>query len=350
MRPKISIALCTYNGAKYLTSQLESYLSQTQLPDELVVCDDCSLDDTVTILEGFAERAPFSVRIWANNPNIGSTKNFEKAISLCSGDIIFLSDQDDIWMTNKIEKVTNEFDRDDKVGMVFSDVELVDGASESLGGSLFESGIKAEERILIEKGELFSILLGRDIVIGAALTFRSKFTNAILPIPTDIPNMIHDGWIAMIISAVAKYNFLDEPLIKYRQHDEQQTGVANYVPGLFNMAWNDALERGERKHKAMKDHIELLKSYIISRIDPPDQIIDALNAEIQYQKEYALHYQSRREVLNCHVERPWLVIKELLSGRYHRFSNGIRSAARDLFVDPSQETEFYELIDKRKAV
>src|SRR5262249_10160572 len=108
MRPKISIALCTYNGAKYLSSQLESYLAQTCLPDEVVVCDDCSQDETVTILNDFAIRAPFPVRILVNDQNLGSTKNFEKSISLCSGEIIFLSDQDDVWMPNKIERVSSE--------------------------------------------------------------------------------------------------------------------------------------------------------------------------------------------------------------------------------------------------
>src|SRR5262245_33463585 len=126
MNPKISIALCTYNGAKFLSSQLESYLVQTQMPDEVVVCDDRSNDQTVEILKAFAERAPFSVRVLVNDQNLGSTKNFEKAISLCSGEFIFLSDQDDIWNPDKIEKMTAPFENDPDVGLVFSDVELVD--------------------------------------------------------------------------------------------------------------------------------------------------------------------------------------------------------------------------------
>jgi len=86
---KVSIALCTYNGEKFLAEQLKSIAGQTRLPDELVICDDCSQDATVDIVRGFAKVAPFSVRLLTNKTNAGSTKNFERAISLCEGDIIF---------------------------------------------------------------------------------------------------------------------------------------------------------------------------------------------------------------------------------------------------------------------
>ncbi|MCA1556539.1 MAG: glycosyltransferase, partial [Acidobacteria bacterium] len=85
---KFSIALCTYNGARYLPAQLDSIAAQTLLPDELVICDDCSTDETRDVITSFAARAPFAVRLYVNEVNLGSTKNFEQAISLCTGDII----------------------------------------------------------------------------------------------------------------------------------------------------------------------------------------------------------------------------------------------------------------------
>ena len=94
---KISIAMTAFNGAKYINEQLNSFASQTRLPDEVVVCDDISSDDTFEILDNFARSAPFKMIVVRNNKNLGYTKNFEKALSLCSGDLIFLSDQDDIW-------------------------------------------------------------------------------------------------------------------------------------------------------------------------------------------------------------------------------------------------------------
>ena len=349
MKPKISIALCTYNGAKFLSSQLESYLVQTRRPDEVVVCDDRSNDQTVGILKAFAERAPFLVRVLVNDQNLGSTKNFEKAISLCSGEFIFLSDQDDIWNPDKIEKMVGAFENDPDVGLVFSDVELVDESSTIEEKTLFSDSLSLKEREMIENGDLFSVLLNRDVVIGGAMSFRSKYSDYILPIPSDIPIMIHDGWIAMAVSAITKTVFLDQPLIKYRQHAGQQTGVTNYIPGVFKLSWKEAMGKGELKHKIRKERLESFNKHFNSNLDIPGDKLKALKEEIRYQQEYARHYRLRKELSDNHTKRLWPVVGELLSGRYHRFSNGIRSAARDMIVDHEQETEFYEIIDIRKT-
>jgi glycosyltransferase involved in cell wall biosynthesis len=102
--PKISVAMCTYNGSRFIADRLTSMLAPQRLPDELVVCDDHSSDGTAEKLYTFKARAPFPVRVLVNGRNLGSTKNFEKAISLCEGDIIALSDQDDIWAVNRLDK------------------------------------------------------------------------------------------------------------------------------------------------------------------------------------------------------------------------------------------------------
>src|ERR1700704_2935070 len=99
---RIWVALCMYNGADFLSEQLESIAAQTRLPDELVVCDDGSSDDSTDIVRNFAKNASFPVRLEVNEKNLGSTKNFEKAIGLCNGDIISLADQDDVWKLHKL--------------------------------------------------------------------------------------------------------------------------------------------------------------------------------------------------------------------------------------------------------
>src|ERR1700751_2230018 len=101
----ISVALCAYNSSRYGEEQLESIASQSRLPDEVVICDDDSVDDTPSILERFRKEAPFDVRIHRNETNLGVTRNFEKAIALCSGDIIALSDCDDVWRGDKLERL-----------------------------------------------------------------------------------------------------------------------------------------------------------------------------------------------------------------------------------------------------
>jgi len=137
MDARVSIALCTYNGAPYLLEQLQSFCLQTRLPDELIVCDDGSTDDTLRILDDFARNAPFLVQTYTNDHNLGYARNFEKAVSLCTGDIIFLSDQDDVWSVSKVEKVYDRFLLDRRLELVFTDAELVNENLEPIGINLF---------------------------------------------------------------------------------------------------------------------------------------------------------------------------------------------------------------------
>ena len=123
---KISVAMCTYNGARFVGEQLESIAAQTRPPDELVVCDDCSEDTTSQIVRDFATATPFPVQLVVNESIHGSTRNFEKAISLCSGDVIALSDQDDVWRNHKLATIERCFSEDARIGLVFSDAEVVD--------------------------------------------------------------------------------------------------------------------------------------------------------------------------------------------------------------------------------
>lgn len=109
MAPSLSIAVATYNGAKYLAAQLASLADQTVLPAEVVVCDDLSRDDTVRMLEAFAETAPFPVRVFRNDTQLGYARNFARAAKLCSGELICFCDQDDVWAHNKVETLQTHF-------------------------------------------------------------------------------------------------------------------------------------------------------------------------------------------------------------------------------------------------
>src|SRR5262245_21653170 len=133
----ISIALCTYNGARFLPDQLRSFLQQERLPDEVVVCDDASTDATPELLKQFAQTAPFPVRVHVNELNLGSTRNFDKAIRHCTSDIILLADQDDIWLPEKIRRIEDEFRNSTSVGLVISNADLIDDDSRSLRRDLW---------------------------------------------------------------------------------------------------------------------------------------------------------------------------------------------------------------------
>jgi len=218
----ISIALCTYNGEKYLEEQLDSIANQSRLPDELIVCDDNSSDQTLSILQRFSESGCFPVRIFTNHVNIGSTKNFETAIRLCKDGIIALSDQDDVWHNDKLELIEEVFNTSTQVGAVFSNGNIVNEDLSPLGYTLWDKFCFGKKlRIKFLNGKAFQVLLSQNFVTGATKAFRSSFRNKILPIS---PLWVHDCWIAHLLSIISDIIFIDKELIEYRIHKEQLIG------------------------------------------------------------------------------------------------------------------------------
>lgn len=207
---KISIALATYNGAAYLQDQLDSYVNQKRQPDELVVCDDVSTDDTVSILEAFQKIAPFKVKIIKNANNLGYTKNFEKALSLCTGDIVFFSDQDDVWLPNKISTVEKVFNENLDISLVIHDGELVNDDLESTG--------------LTKLGQILAGGYTKDsFATGALSAIRRDIINIVLPFPNGIAGG-HDGWVHTIANLVDRRMIIDIVLQKLRRHSGNTSG------------------------------------------------------------------------------------------------------------------------------
>jgi glycosyltransferase involved in cell wall biosynthesis len=220
--PRISVALCTFNGDRFLAPQLESLPAQSRRPDELVVCDDGSTDATLDIVTSFAARAPFPVRIERNATRLGSTKNFEKAIGLCTGDLIATCDQDDVWLPDKLALCEAAIGAAPGRGLVFTDSEVVDDELRSLGHTMWDAirfGQLARRRV--RQGRAFDVLLRQWVVTGATMMFRAEYRPVVLPIPD---TWVHDGWIAFIIGALAPIGFVERPTLKYRQHSAQQIG------------------------------------------------------------------------------------------------------------------------------
>lgn len=200
---KISIAMATYNGAKYLREQLDSFAAQTRLPDELVVCDDGSSDDTLNILEEFARTAPFQVRIFRNDVNLGYGQNFGRAMGLCSGDLIFLSDQDDIWFPEKIEVVSNFAKDRPEILLFMNDAELTNADGTPLG--------------LTKLGQTLSLGLGESqFTTGCCMALRGCFAKAALPIPT--ADFVHDTWLNRLALLVKARSVYSTVLQYYRRH------------------------------------------------------------------------------------------------------------------------------------
>src|SRR5918998_1154668 len=158
---RVSVAMCTYNGESLVRDELESFLTQTRLPDELVVCDDRSTDGTVAIVEQFARNAPFDVRVHVNERNLRYTKNLEQVIGRCTGELIVLADWDDVWLPEKLERLEAAATGADGIGLVFSDAEVVDTELRPLGFSLWEArGFGPRKRSRIADGRNEWLLKG----------------------------------------------------------------------------------------------------------------------------------------------------------------------------------------------
>jgi glycosyltransferase involved in cell wall biosynthesis len=321
---RISIALCTFDGARFLEPQLESFVAQSRLPDELVVCDDRSSDDTLVILEAFAGRAPFPVRIEVNPVRLGSTRNFEKAIGLCTGDLIATSDQDDVWLPEKLALCEAAFARDPTLGLVFTDAEIVDESLRPLGYTLWESiHFDRRARRRVTDGDAFGVLLRQWLVTGAATMFRADLRPVFLPIP-DV--WVHDGWIAFLAGAVAPVGMVDHPTVRYRQHPGQQIGGVRFTwRQLYRTAKSMGPAYFRRDHERFRLALDRLSAF-------PDRIRNEGSLERVNQK---LAHQARRLAISespSRARRILLSLDELLHGRYARYSPAWSHAVKDMFL------------------
>jgi glycosyltransferase involved in cell wall biosynthesis len=250
VQEKISVALCTYNGERFLAKQLASIKQQTRLPDELVICDDCSTDRTLEVVREFAASVSFSVKIVENKQNLGSSKNFEKAIRLCSGDLIALSDQDDLWYPNRLQRSEQELRKHPEAGLVFSDGDIIDDQDQAIGKRLWQAFQFTEARRAEMRARSYDLLLKYRFVTGATVVFRAILRDHCLPIPA---NWIHDEWLAAIIAAFSDLRPIDEPLILYREHTSQQVGSPSDVMPRWKVKdyWN-TMAKGEKTDRYWK--------------------------------------------------------------------------------------------------
>ncbi len=217
-----SVALCSYNGEKYIHQQIDSILNQTHRPSEIVVCDDGSTDRTPEILAEYQEQYSEIFKIHFNEINLRSVKNFEKAISLCSKAIIFLSDQDDIWAENKAEKIVSFLDNHAEIDVVATNGFCIDE-----NGAVHEKYSLWDAPVFLkEKGkniDYFEIILLCNIATGASMAFRAAIKPEIIPFPV-LKDYHHDEWIALNAARKGRFEFLNDKLFYYRTHQEQQVG------------------------------------------------------------------------------------------------------------------------------
>lgn len=238
----VSIAMATFNGASHLQAQLDSFTRQTRVPDELVVCDDGSTDATIPLLQGFREAAGFRVSIHRNASTLGYARNFEQALSMCGGDIIFLSDQDDVWMEGKVATMTALLQRPGAPQVLIADMVLADAA---LTPSRFT-----------QLGNILALGMPEaSYVAGCATAMRKGWLDLVLPLPVEI--VTHDNWIHRLAMALGVREVLRTPQQFYRRHEANASLSPASAPqrvsalrsavehglGDATLAWEQELER-----------------------------------------------------------------------------------------------------------
>lgn len=323
-RISCSVALCTCNGERYLSEQLASIARQTIFPSELVICDDDSEDSTYRIAEEFAKSAPFQVRLYKNASRLGVTKNFEQALDLCAGKVIFLADQDDIWVTHKLERLLREFASSPSVGMVFSEAERVDETLRLLPGGLWDTvRFTVGERRMARQGRMLDVLLRHATVTGATMAIRADLRDIVLPIPE---TWMHDAWIALLIASCSDVVVIDEPLIKYRQHASNQIGARR--KGLSERLRET---QGLQRTIYYGDELQRYRTAFLRANSFSGQLCHADVLSMMAGKLAHLEVRGRLSSSNRWLRIP-SILRELLLLNYYRYSYGWQVAVRDFLL------------------
>ena len=328
--PSISVAMATYNGERYLEQQLNSIAAQTCRPRELIVSDDYSTDRTIGIVERFASSVDFEVIVRRNGSRVGYSKNFERALAACSGDIVFLCDQDDVWNANKIETVCKVFDEERRLMCVVSDMALVDASLNSLNVTQLD--------LIVRLGGT-----ERDFVAGCGTALRREWRDYVLPFPDNIP---FDSWISALAVRLEVRRALPEVLQLYRRHGENTTnsvfvswkGRRSLIhPDFSRWMKGKAPHNFEAQAKELDAYeARLSRARVETNLDVDPAVVNQAIASVQ--KEKVLVRKRSEYVALPRATRVIPVLSSLVNGDYSAAS-GILSAAKDLIARQSGDRD-----------
>lgn len=203
---KISVCIATYNGEKYISEQIDSILSQLSANDEVVISDDASTDNTVNIINSYNDPR---LKLFLNNKKAGVVGNFSNALSNADGEICFLADQDDIWKSNKVKRITDFFSENPDYTCVFSNAELIDENNVKILDHFFKTVPNINFLRMVLKNEF----------LGCTMAFRNNIK--LIPFSDDLP--MHDWYIGLKHIQKGKVGFINENLISYRRHGANVT-------------------------------------------------------------------------------------------------------------------------------
>ena len=328
--PHVSVVLCTWNGALWLPDFLRSLAAQDLVPDELVVQDDNSTDGSAALVKEFAETAPFPVLLEINHERIGSTRNFERAMARSRGQIVALADQDDLWYPNKLARLVAVLDEDPILTLAFSDADLLDASGVPTGRRLWDS--RGNARYLrgheVVPGTMFA---RRALSTGCTMAARRRGVDAALPFPATLDDpcapMRHDRWLSLVAAAVGTVRAVPEPLLGFRVHPDQQTGVLTRR--------QLAVRLQEAARAALAGHDPVLAQEHLARArqvaeaaSRADELGDFEEADAL--RRIAEHHRVRADLGTSRRAQLRQIATEVTEGGYDRSLLGAASAAADV--------------------
>ncbi|MGN1299292.1 MAG: glycosyltransferase family 2 protein [Candidatus Scatovivens sp.] len=216
---KIDILMATYNGEKYIKKQIDSIISQTYSNFNLIISDDASSDNTLNILKEYEDKDK-RIKIFRQDKNLGVVSNFEFLLSKVKSEFFMFADQDDIWKENKIKLSINKLKEED-ADLVYTDLKVVDENLNEISNSYWK--LKGFQNKVYKYNNFESLYLN-NYITGCTIVCKSKWIKEILPFPKSSEFIIHDYWLALIVSMNGKISYLKEPTIKYRQHNKNSIG------------------------------------------------------------------------------------------------------------------------------
>ncbi len=207
---KISVVIASYNGEKYIEDQVLSILSQTIKPNEIILSDDCSSDNTIDKFKTICDKFNLEFKVISNESNLGFSKNFEKAMLKTDGDLVFISDQDDVWFNNKIEVVIESFTQRPDLFLTINDCVFSDQ-------NLISEGVKKSIQVVKTTGDI------SNFIAGCCSVYNASYNDLIFPIPHHL--MVYDSWLHFIGRTLKNSHFIDTPLQYYRRHNNNVSVV-----------------------------------------------------------------------------------------------------------------------------
>ena len=326
MTPTVSVALCTHNGARYLEEQLVSIFNQSCPPTEIVLSDDASTDGTVSLArrvvgeyQASIPGSPLRLKVIENRPALGVVRNFEQALLACTGELIALSDQDDVWHPKRLDGLTAAFAQRAELLLVHSDAALVAEDGIPLGVSLFQAlEVTAEERQEIHSGDGFETLLRRNLVTGATSVVRRELVARSTPFPD---SWIHDEWMAIIAAATGRFDLVDEELTDYRQHGGNQIGARK-----LNL--RDKIRKLREPREERNTHLVERARVLVEKLEELGSAVSSPTLDRARAK--LVHEQFRLALPATRIMRVAPIFGEGIRGRYAQFSRGRTDMVRDI--------------------